>query len=121
MAASKDYALLNLQSGPLISRNGSVDWLCVPPLRLVVRSLWNTNDHARWILAPKQPAAVVIDRQSVDSTFILLSLWPTDSGQSLVTDFMSVDAGSSSLVRRVGTQDPARICHSTNLGQPFPR
>lgn len=103
-APIEDYALLsNLQTGPLISRNGSVDWLCVPRFDSpsVFSSLLGTNDHGCWLLAPKQPDAVVIARQYVDSTFILQTLWQTDSGQALVTDFMPVGAGCSSLVRRV--------------------
>jgi len=103
-APIEDYAFLsNLQTGPLISRTGSVDWLCVPRFDSpsVFSSLLGTKNHGCWLLAPKQTTAVVIDRQYLDSTFVLQTLWQTDSGQALVTDFMPVGAGSSSLVRRV--------------------
>ncbi|MEE2570622.1 glycoside hydrolase family 15 protein [Pseudarthrobacter sp. J64] len=103
-ALIEDYALLSdLQTGPLISRDGSVDWLCFPRFDSpsVFSRLIGTDEHGRWLLAPSEPGAVVVDRHYIDSTFVLQTTWKTASGSVLVTDFMPLGDSGSSLVRRV--------------------
>ncbi len=103
-APIEDYALLSdLHTGPLISRHGSVDWLCFPRFDSpsVFASLLGHEDHGRWLLAPSPAEAVVVDRHYVDSTFVLQTTWQTNSGKVLVTDFMPVGGVHPSLVRRV--------------------
>ena len=103
-APIEDYALLSdLHTGPLVSRHGSVDWLCFPRFDSpsVFASLLGHEDHGRWLLAPSPPAAVVVDRHYMDSTFVLQTTWQTNSGKVLVTDFMPVGGAQPSLVRRV--------------------
>lgn len=103
-APIEDYALLSdLHTGPLVSRQGSVDWLCFPRFDSpsVFASLLGHEDHGRWLLAPAPPEAVVVDRHYMDSTFVLQTTWQTNSGNVLVTDFMPVGAAQPSLVRRV--------------------
>ena len=104
VASIEDYALLSdLHTGPLVSRQGSVDWLCFPRFDSpsVFAALLGSEEHGRWLLAPSPPEAVVIDRRYVDSTFVLMTTWQTDSGQVLVTEFMPVGDSRSRLVRRV--------------------
>ncbi|MEV8149767.1 glycoside hydrolase family 15 protein [Arthrobacter sp. NPDC080073] len=103
-APIEDYALLsNLSTGPLISRRGSVDWLCLPRFdsASIFGALLGSEEHGRWLLAPSQPDAVVVDRHYLASTFVLETTWQTSSGQVRITDFMPVEEGRSSLVRRV--------------------
>ena len=103
-AAIEDYALLSdLHTGPLVSRQGSVDWLCFPRFDSpsVFAALLGSEEHGRWLLAPSPPEAVVIDRHYVDSTFVLQTTWQTDAGRVLVTEFMPVGDARSSLLRRV--------------------
>ena len=103
-AAIEDYALLSdLHTGPLVSRQGSVDWLCFPRFDSpsVFAALLGSEEHGRWLLAPSPPEAVVIDRHYVDSTFVLQTTWQTDAGRVLVTEFMPVGDSRSRLVRRV--------------------
>lgn len=105
MAASiEDYAFLSdLATGPLISRNGSVDWLCFPRFDSpsVFAALLGTEKHGRWLIAPAQPDAIVVTREYRESTFVLETTWQTASGMLLVTDFMPAGNGQSSLLRRV--------------------
>ncbi|QDG66782.1 glycoside hydrolase family 15 protein [Pseudarthrobacter sp. NIBRBAC000502772] len=103
-ALIEDYALLSdLHTGPLVSRRGSVDWLCFPRFDspAVFAALLGGEEHGRWLLAPSAPEAVVIDRHYVDSTFVLQTTWQTDAGKVLVTDFMPVGDNRSRLVRRM--------------------
>ncbi|MGZ4660882.1 MAG: glycoside hydrolase family 15 protein [Arthrobacter sp.] len=103
-APIEDYALLSdLHTGPLVSRQGSVDWLCFPRFDSpsVFAALLGSEEHGRWLLAPSPPEAVVIDRHYVDSTFVLQTTWQTDSGRAMVTEFMPVGDSRPRLVRRV--------------------
>jgi GH15 family glucan-1,4-alpha-glucosidase len=103
-APIEDYALLSdLATGPLISRCGSVDWLCFPRFDSpsVFAALLGNEDHGRWLLAPAEPDAVVVSRQYLESTFVLETTWQTSSGQMRVTDLMPPGHGRSSLLRRV--------------------
>ena len=100
----EDYALLSdLQTGPLIARDGSVDWLCFPRFDSpsVFSRILGTEEHGRWLLAPSEADADVVDRRYIDSTFVLQTIWKTGSGSVLVTDFMPLGDSGSSLVRRV--------------------
>ncbi|YCH09084.1 trehalase-like domain-containing protein [Arthrobacter sp. alpha11c] len=103
-APIEDYALLSdLQTGPLISRNGSVDWLCFPwfDSPSLFSSLLGLESHGRWLLSPHQSGAVVVKRQYVDSTFVLETVWKTPTGSAQVTDFMPLGHTGSSILRRV--------------------
>lgn len=103
-APIEEYALLSdLATGSLVSRSGSVDWLCFPRFDSpsIFGALPGNEDHGRWLLAPAQPDAVVVTRQYLDSTFVVETTWQASSGQVRVTDFMPVGRGRSSLLRRV--------------------
>jgi GH15 family glucan-1,4-alpha-glucosidase len=103
-APIEDYALLsNLSTGCLISRRGSVDWLCLPRFDSdsVFGALLGNDEHGRWLLAPKHPHAVVVDRQYLASTFVVQTIWQTPGGEARITDFMPIGDGRSSVVRRV--------------------
>ncbi|MEE1621596.1 glycoside hydrolase family 15 protein [Zafaria sp. Z1313] len=119
----EDYALLSdLRTGALVSLNGSIDWLCLPRFDSpsVFSALLGDAEHGRWRLAPSgapddcRPAAdgndagedaptvpTVVERSYVNSTFVLRTLWKTDTGHVLVTDFMPVGDRRASLARRV--------------------
>lgn len=100
----EDYALLSdLQTGPLIARDGSVDWLCFPRFDSpsVFSRILGTEEHGRWLLAPSDADAEVVEWRYIDSTFVLQTIWKTGSGSVLVTDFMPLGDSGSSLVRRV--------------------
>ncbi|MDQ0867445.1 glycoside hydrolase family 15 protein [Arthrobacter globiformis] len=105
----EDYGFISdLHTGALISRRGSIDWLCFPRFDSdsVFGALLGTKDHGRWLLAPTDehaslPAPATVNRTYRDSTFILESHWRTDEGDVLVTDFMPIGHAGSSIVRRI--------------------
>ncbi|WP_144790208.1 glycoside hydrolase family 15 protein [Kocuria palustris] len=102
----EDYALLSdMQTGPLVSRRGSIDWLCVPRYDSpsVFGALLGDADDGRWLLAPAATAddegrdlpveqwrdeCRVGDRFYAEHTFVLHTVWITATGSVRVTDFM---------------------------------
>ncbi|WP_255796217.1 glycoside hydrolase family 15 protein [Arthrobacter sp. zg-Y238] len=100
----EDYALVSdLHTGALISRTGSMDWLCLPRFDSpsVFGALLGSSDHGRWLLAPEDTAATVTHRGYVESTFVLRTHWQTPTGAVRVTDFMPVKDRRASLIRRI--------------------
>ena len=80
-----------------------MDWLCFPRFDSpsVFSRILGTEEHGRWLLAPSEADAEVVDRRYIDSTFVLQTTWKTGSGSVLVTDFMPLGDSGSSLVRRI--------------------
>ncbi|MDO2935038.1 glycoside hydrolase family 15 protein [Paeniglutamicibacter sulfureus] len=98
----EDYALLSDQrTAALVSLRGSVDWLCFPRFDSgsVFAALLGTKENGRWLLAPTE--GEVLSRNYLDSSFVLRTLWGSKTGQVLVTDFMPMGDGGSSIMRRV--------------------
>jgi GH15 family glucan-1,4-alpha-glucosidase len=115
----ENYGLLSdLATGPLVSRNGSVDWLCFPRFDSASSfgALLGDEGHGRWLLAPAQPGAVVLSRQYLESTFVLETNWQAPSGRIRVTDFMPAGRGRSSLLRRItGLQGSVSVRHEISI------
>jgi len=105
----EDYALLsNCRTAALISRDGCVDWLCLPRLDSpsVFAALLGDADDGSWALRPGDTGAVVTRRYDGD-TFILVTRWETATGVAEVHDFMPIGPDPhiaidrTDLVRRV--------------------
>ncbi len=100
----EDYALLSdQQTGALVSRHGSVDWLCFPRFdsQSVFASLLGSEDHGRWQLSPAHSEATPVEWAYIPGTFVAQTLWSTPEGDVRVTDFMPVGDKRPSLVRRI--------------------
>lgn len=98
----EDYALLsNQRTAALVSKHGSVDWFCVPRFDSgsVFTAMLGGPENGRWLLAPVR--GEVVSRNYLDSSFVLRTLWASDTGQVLVTDFMPMGDPDSSIMRRV--------------------
>ncbi|WP_234449070.1 glycoside hydrolase family 15 protein [Kocuria rhizophila] len=98
----EDYALLaDLHTGPLVSREGSIDWLCFPRFDspAVFCALLGDEDNGRWKLSAVD--GEVVSRRYVPDTFILETEWKTPTGRVLVTDFLPPSDDHADLVRRV--------------------
>ena len=106
-----DYALLSdCHSAALVSRDGSVDWLCFPRFdspSVFARLLDEAGGH--WSLAPSGPAETA--RRYIGGTMVLETTFRTETGAVTVTDAMALgpderghDLGMTSpgaLLRRV--------------------
>ncbi len=104
----EDYALIgDCQTAALVSRDGSIDWLCLPRFdsSACFAALLGTPDHGRWRIAPgRLPDAepVTVTRCYRDDTLILETLFETSSGSVALIDFMPPrDDGVVYLIRIV--------------------
>ncbi len=99
----EDYALLgDLQTAALVSRQGSVDWLCVPRFDSgsCFGALLGTPEHGRWLIAPTDGHATGT-RAYREHTLVLESEWRTSTGRARVIDFMPPRESRPVLVRIV--------------------
>ncbi len=99
----EDYALLgDCETAALVSRAGSIDWLCWPRFDsdACFAALLGTPEHGRWLLATADPGARV-SRRYRDDTLILETIHETADGAVMVTDFMPPRGSHSDIVRVV--------------------
>ncbi|MGH8579138.1 MAG: glycoside hydrolase family 15 protein [Gammaproteobacteria bacterium] len=99
----EDYALIgDCQTAALASRDGSIDWLCLPRFDsgACFAALLGTPEHGRWLLAP---AGEVRDvrRRYRENTLVLETEYETDSGAVTVIDCMPPRGREPDLVRLV--------------------
>ena len=86
----EDYALLgNCRSAALVSRDGALDWLCLPRFDApaVFAALLGNEENGRWRLAPCDPVTHS-SRQYLGDTLVLETTWVTASGRARVLDLM---------------------------------
>lgn len=112
-ALIEDYALVgDGHTAALISRDGSVDWLCWPRFDsgACFAALLGRPEHGSWQLAPAAGAAETTKaagfvkssaRRYRDGTLILETDYETPEGAVTVIDFMPPGNGWSELVRIV--------------------
>jgi GH15 family glucan-1,4-alpha-glucosidase len=99
----EDYALIgDCETAALVSRAGSVDWLCWPRFDsgAVFAALLGTPDHGRWLLAPVGVECCTTRRYR-EGTLILETEFETADGAVTLVDFMPPRGSSSDLVRMV--------------------
>ena len=102
-ALIEDYALLgDCETAALVSRDGSIDWLCWPRFDspACFAALLGGPEHGRWKIAPTAERARVTRRYRGD-TMILETDWETADGAVTVVDFMPLRGTASDLVRIV--------------------
>jgi GH15 family glucan-1,4-alpha-glucosidase len=93
----EDYALIgDMQSAALVSRDGSIDWLCVPRFdsAACLAALLGDGHNGEWRISPTAadgPASRrgEVTRRYEDSTLILETEWQTVGGTVRLIDFMS--------------------------------
>jgi GH15 family glucan-1,4-alpha-glucosidase len=66
----EDYAMIgDCRTAALVSRNGSIDWFCVPRFdsEACFAALLGTKDNGRWLIAPAAKKFTVSRRYRGDS------------------------------------------------------
>jgi GH15 family glucan-1,4-alpha-glucosidase len=99
----EDYALIgDTQSAALVSRAGSIDWLCLPRFDsgACFAALLGTPEHGRWLMTPVEPVRKVARRYLPD-TLVLETEFTTDSGVVRVIDCMPPRDNAPDVVRAV--------------------
>jgi GH15 family glucan-1,4-alpha-glucosidase len=99
----EDYALIgDGETAALVSRAGSVDWLCLPRFDspACFAALLGGPEHGRWRLAPRE-AGRTVGRRYRDATLVLETDFETDAGAVTVVDCMPHRTGSPEIVRQV--------------------
>ncbi|WP_369990695.1 glycoside hydrolase family 15 protein [Pseudomonas xanthosomatis] len=97
----EDYALIgNCRSAALVSRDGALDWLCLPRFDApaVFAALLGNEENGRWRIAPSDPVEHC-SRRYLDDTLVLETTWVTASGRARVLDCMPL--GESNAVLRI--------------------
>ena len=92
----EDYALIgDMQSAALVSREGSIDWLCLPRFDsdAVFAAIVGESHNGQWRLNPTAQEgppsrAGRAERKYLDDTLILETVWTTVGGVVKVIDFM---------------------------------
>ncbi|QCP48712.1 glycoside hydrolase family 15 protein [Trinickia violacea] len=103
-APIEDYALVgDGHTAALISRDGSVDWLCWPRFDsgACFAALLGAPEHGRWLLAPVTDEVPKITRRYRGETLVLETDYETAEGAVTVVDFMPPGNGWSELARIV--------------------
>ena len=99
----EDYALIgDCETAALVSRTGSIDWLCWPRFdsSACFAALLGDHNHGRWLIAPKHPKPT-IRRRYREHTLILETDFETPEGAVTVIDFMPLRGHASDLARIV--------------------
>jgi GH15 family glucan-1,4-alpha-glucosidase len=89
-ARIEDYALLgDTGTAALVSRGGSLDWLCLPRFDspAAFAALLGDENHGRWLVAPAT-AIKSTSRRYRGETFVLETEYETDGGAVTVIDAM---------------------------------
>ncbi len=107
----EDYALIgDCKSAALVSRDGSIDWLCWPRFdsEACFAALLGTPDHGRWLVAPRDEARIT--RRYRPDTLILETHFETKDGAATLVDFMPFRSDHSEVVRIVhGTRGKLKM------------
>src|SRR6266536_4488856 len=98
-----DYALLSdRHSAALVSRAGSVDWLCLPRFdssSVFARLLGDEAGH--WSITA--PGATEVSRRYLDRTMVLETTFSTPTGDLTVVDALAMGAGNRGHELGIGT------------------
>jgi GH15 family glucan-1,4-alpha-glucosidase len=99
----EDYALIgDLHTAALVSRDGSIDWLCVPRFDsgACFAALLGTPDHGRWSISPVGGNRR-IRRRYRDETLVLETEIETETGAVRLVDCMPPRVHDPTVIRVV--------------------
>jgi GH15 family glucan-1,4-alpha-glucosidase len=103
MTGIEDYAMIgDCETAALVSRDGSIDWLCWPRFdsEACFAALLGTHEHGHWRIGPRHPG-VRVTRRYRPNTLILETRFETSEGVATLVDFMPPRDQHSNIVRMV--------------------
>ncbi len=113
-----DYALIgNLRTAALVSRAGSIDWLCWPRFDsgACFAALLGTKDNGRWSIAPP-PGSYTVTRRYRSDTLVLETEFTTATGRARLIDFMPMQSEHNAIVRIVeGVEGTVTLCSELSI------
>src|SRR5215470_8010826 len=95
----EDYGIIgNTYAAALVSREGSIDWLCLPRFdsESVFAALLGEPKHGRWLIAPEAPTGRPTRNYRGD-TGILETHFASETGEATVIDFMPFADGEDQI------------------------
>jgi GH15 family glucan-1,4-alpha-glucosidase len=98
----EEYALIgDCESAALVSRQGSVDWLCWPHFAspACFAALLGTEENGHWRIAPSRTARAT--HRYLEHTLVLETRFETEDGCATLLDFMPIRGKNPDLVRIV--------------------
>jgi len=107
----EDFALIgDTQTAALVSRDGSIDWLCVPRFdsRACFAALVGSEDNGRWLLAPEGDMTAR-GRQYRRDTLVLDTQYDPDEMHGVVADRHEVGDDDRALLRLVLRVEHQRV------------
>ena len=118
-APIEDYGIIgNTYTAALVSRGGSIDWLCLPRFdsESVFAALLGEPQHGRWLIAPQDPEARS-SRCYRGPTGILETSFETAEGAATVIDFMPLSGEGEDQVDliRLVRGDRGRVSMRTEI------
>jgi len=102
-APIEDYALLSdCRTAALVSREGSIDWLCLPRFDSpsVFGALLGDPTHGCWTLRPIDTSATA-RRRYLSDTFVLVTRWECADGVAEVHELLPMSEDRTDVVRRI--------------------
>ena len=109
----EDYAMIgDRHTATLVSRDGSIDWLCVPRFDspACFAALLGDEDNGRWQLCPI--GEYEVSRAYVDNSAALQTTFSTPTGVVTLLDVMPTNDGRVDVIRRVtGVRGTVRMRH----------
>ncbi|GAA3666599.1 glycoside hydrolase family 15 protein [Nocardioides ginsengisoli] len=116
----EDYAMIgDLHTAALVSRTGSIDWLCLPRFDspACFAAILHDERAGSWRLRP-DGATEVTRREYVGHSLVLRSRWEQDDGVVEVLDFMP-PRGEAADVVRIATCERGRVAMTSTLRLRF--
>ena len=114
----EDYALIgDTHTAALISREGSLDWLCLPRFDspACFAALLGTPEHGRWLITPHENNTTIRRRYRED-TLVLETQYVTSTGTVTLLDFMPPRDRDINVVRIVtGVKGTVRMTMELTL------
>ena len=110
MKTIRDYAAIgNGRSAALVSRDGSIDWLCWPRFDSpsLFAAMLDVDRGGHWRIAPRSPART--SRAYSGESNVLVTTFETENGRVRLTDLMPIGSEDDKKARLVPEHELLRI------------